>query len=391
GEWTVPKLEKGQFLRVRIARKLGADSWSQAVETVVAGTPTGVKSGAHASDDYKKNGTFSFDEERDEKAPDLSFVRDGVLATQPGGVIHVGRGKKAFRKLRTVPAHGYLPLWRGIEEGDVLVVRLQDGRFAKILYGKKAWYAHHFTWELLGDGGLKFPLAPKFKKQAWDEEKGVLTIEIEGDKLANGRVYKISRGTPSGGLEEIGKTGETTFQDKKAPKRSLLIYSIVVREASGRESAPRQVDLDTFPETWTRGEFKLRVDPGSKQGYSFTQQEVTKNGAGDLVVTSAAGGASSLSFSCPKGCWGPERWAGRRAGRGGGGAAPGFPAYGELADFEFDEVKAKLEKKDYASDERDPGSEVFWVKAGKKSIAQVRISERKYPDVSFDYILIPPE
>jgi len=261
-----PKIEEGEVPPVRIARKLGEDSWSEAVETVVAGTQVGVKSGSFASDDYPAARELSFDEDRDEHAPDLACCgrRRG---TSPGGVLYVGREESSTRS-STGPAHGYQPFHRGIEDGDVLIVRLQDGRFAKLLLPRRPGTRTHFTYELLADGGNASRRA-EFTKQSWDEEKGILTLVIAGENLERGASTRSRRdalGLARAGRRDLrGRPFRTRRRATHAPR--LLI---VVKTASAERSSPRQLETGHVPRGVGRAAIsKLSSNAGSKEGLVF--------------------------------------------------------------------------------------------------------------------------
>jgi hypothetical protein len=386
-EWAVPAI-KGKLLRLRVARALGGGDTGEAVETVVARKLRGVVTGKVDVTDHRTSGTFSFEDSDEDGVADLVLYRNGLAAAAPGGIARAGNGKKAFSALVELPASGYFPEVSALKDGDVLVVRLQDGRYAKLLYQGQAWYQHHFAYELLADGGTVFQVAPRIHKESWDEAKG-LELRIDGKKLPEGSVYQIQRSAPGGEPELAGETAEPSFVDKHAPKKALLTYSVVVKGPSGRVSAPRTLDVDTYPESWTRGKFTL---DGSRcaDGYSFSKQAKVDAASGDVAIESAAGGTSSLRLRCLRGGSITTERGARRRMRKGGADDDGATKFGQLSDFDFDDVSEKCSEKTLQSDDREVGANVFWVK-WKKGVAQVRIVKRGWPEVEFEYVLIPKE
>jgi len=288
---------------------------------------------------------------------EVVFYLYGVYV--PGGwVTKIGTGSAAFEARHRLPAGPFPPVYGRIDEGDVLVVRLADGRYAKLWLDSphgdvRNGMRVHFVF--LPDGRRTL-LAPPAALQAERTEKGP---RVTWQPSTGAVRYRVSvAGQPS------VETADTTVVLSGLPADRVLECAVVAIGADGEVSgAGKQVVLTYGPNVkHGTGTIDAAMRGG---GFDFAGGQAVAH-PGDVAITSAAGGASYLCFA-------------------GAAVAPG----GAFAFGEFPPASSLQFGERVESDDRNAGSERFYVRTADGGIASVRIVQRTYPKVAIEYVWVP--
>lgn len=285
---------------------------------------------------------------------DVVFYLYGVHVPG-GGVVKVGTGRKVFTALHELPAGPFPPTYGRIDDHDVLVVRVADGRYAKLWLEPIAksdlrnGMRVHTVW--LPDG-RRHLLAPPGAATSTHTPRGV---ELRWEAVAEAASYRVTVAE----TKPIECPRPELLLPGLAPER-LYPVRIEAIGADGERSLPSEAVVHTYPGEVRMGRGRLRAQDGS---FDFA---TGKNAAqGDLQITGGAGGAQVLYLA--------------------GQIAPGAAfAFGELPALE----RLSLAET-WTSDESKPGEDHFYVRTRDGGLASVRWRKRGWPESEFEYVWRP--
>jgi hypothetical protein len=277
-----------------------------------------------------------------------------------GGVRKVGTGEKAFRELVSLPDGEYPPVHGRLDSGDVLAVRIGDGRHARI------WLEPSQGDDLREGMRAHFAFLP-------DGRRHLQTPPIRPTATSNGTAVEVRWEKPPGagrfrltipGRPPIETPSDTARVEGLPPKKVLEI-EIVGIATNGEESDPSRVTAHTYGAEARLGTAVLKARAG---GFDFVGGRAAADGERcDLALIGGAGGAQMLRF------------------RAEGGIAPA--AGSEFGDFSSDRPEAA--GKELSSDVRQAGSEHFFVHTVGGGRASVRIVTRGWPETTIEYLWLP--
>ncbi|GEM_PF-4205499 len=307
----------------------------------------------------------------DDVDPDWVPFFWGMRVPPGGGILKLGEGQEAFDEARALPMRGYLPVFDRFDEGDVLAIRLADGRYVKVLIRPETGDVREkavFDYVFLERGGNVEPAGPTGLVGRVEGGHVVLSWEA----CAAAATYEVKE--CDGATERvISSVRETTFV--VAESRSNRWYEFVV-EAKDRHGAGMgacRAKVSTFLPWWTLG--KVDLGWSEQNGFDFARGTDCHE-SGDFWITSSAGGMSSLRLASRTGI-----------------CNRGLPDLEGKREREVLEELDKLEWSDeIETDDRESSSERFAVKTSEGTYAIVRIgAEAKHGrGRTFEYIHLTP-
>ena len=307
---------------------------------------------------YDREGGLSLlHAERATADADVVFYLYGVHVPG-GGVCKVGDGERAFVALHELPAGPFPPVYGRLDDGDVLVVRLADGRYGKLWLESprgdlRDGMRVHFVF--LPDG-RRLLLAPPTECRSEPTPTGPRLSWAAGDGAVGYQVVV-------GGAPPIACKEPSLVLARLAPDRVHEV-EVIALGADGEPSLPTRTVVSTYAANVRIGRGRLQAQDG---GFLFATGEPTAQGAVcDLALVGGAGGAASLHFAAA-------------------GIAPG-------AKFEFGEFPAGAAltfAADWHSDSREQGADRFYVRTADGGLASVRITTRAWPTTEFEYVWRP--
>ncbi len=289
---------------------------------------------------------------------DVVFYLYGVFV--PGGwVTLLGKGRAAFDALHRLPAGPFPPVHGRLNDGEVLAVRLADGRYAKLLLeqtGDHIVQGMRVHCVFLPDGRRTL-LAPPAELKVERTDAGPRVTWQAGAGAARYRVNVAGRAPV--------ETAQTTLVLAGLPADQVLECEVAAIGADGEVSGPgRHVVVTHGPEV-KHGTGSIQAGNGG--GFDFVRGEPVARGVqGDVAIVNSAGGASALTFASA--AIAP-------------GGASAFGAFPPESSLQFG--------KTLQSDVGVAGSERFYVRTADGGIASVRITVRDFPDVAIEYVWMP--
>jgi hypothetical protein len=282
-----------------------------------------------------------------------------------GGVLKVGNGDEdTFEALRELPAGPFPPTYGRLDERDVLVVQLADGRYGKLwlapMRGDDVRSGMRVHFVFLPDGRRTLLPAPRELASSRTAHGTQLTWQAS-DRAASYRVT-IARGVPR-------EVKEPTCVLNDLPPDRMVEVQVAAVAADGEQSAWTRLLVSTHALELRAGRGAVTAQDG---GFVFATGERTAAAAPcDLQLVGGAGGAQSLTFA--------------GAGSAGAGIAPApNTAFGEFAAAERLEFVPQLESRvDRA------GADLFFVRCRDGSLACVHLLRRDWPTTTFEYVWQP--
>lgn len=274
-----------------------------------------------------------------------------------GGVLKVGNGSEGeFDALTALPEGPFPPSYGRLDEFDILVVQLPDGRYGKLWLqpevGDDLRSGMHVHFLFLPDGRRTLLSAPREVAVARTAGGPELTWQAV-DGAASYRIA-VDGGAPR-------ETKELRFVLAGLPAEKLLPVQVAAVTTDGEQSAWVRILVSTHALEVRSGRGSLTAQDG---GFDFATGRRTANGApSDLQLVGGAGGASVLQFAAK------------------GIAAAGPAAFGEFAAAQRLEMEPDLR-----SDAKTPGHDVFFVQCQDGSLACVRLLRRSWPTTTFEYV-----
>ncbi len=281
-----------------------------------------------------------------------------------GGVTRVGSGERAFAALSELPAGPFPPVYGRLDDDDVLVVCLADGRYAKL-------WLQPTTRDLRSGMRVHFAFLP-------DGRRTLLAppVELQAERAAAGTrlTWKASPGAVRYRIQ-IGdrpalETVELAQVVADLPANRVMQASVVAVGADGEVSGAAIATVLTYGPEVRHGFAVLEVYGGGLDfaaGAVVARADVEGGRRVDLAIVNSAGGASSLAF-------------------GGDVAAGSKHGFGELPALAAVSFAQRIE-----TDDRDPGSEHFYVRTAGGGLASVRIVGREFPRVKVEYVWRPQQ
>lgn len=349
--------------RIRIRRILPNGASSLPSSLTLAGTHRKTRRGVVEYPDRWYDQTGGLDLQKGApgvESVDVVFYLYGVHAGGGAGVQKVGSGRERFDALAELPDTGYLPVYGRIDEHDVLAVRLADGRHAKLYLEPmrdndvRDGMRVHFAF--LTGGGRRFLPRPdnaRFERRGnkltltWARASGIKSYRVECVEDPS-----LNR-----------STGQARLELDKLQVQRFYNFRLIAIDGRGEASDPAPLAAHTFGPEYRVG--RVSLSASRMDGYRFQTDEVLPGGGAqaDLQITNSAGGATALGFA-----------AGTGAASTRGAPFGSFPP--ESTPF----------AKDLRTDDRQPRSQVFWVKSDDGGVACVRIRGVKYPLVHLDSV-----
>ncbi|MCU0864899.1 MAG: hypothetical protein MUC36_14005 [Planctomycetes bacterium] len=276
-----------------------------------------------------------------------------------GGVIKLGSGQRDFDALCELPAGPFPPTYGRLDDHDVLVVRLADGRYGKLWLQPatsdlRSGMRAHFVF--LPDGGRTL-LAPPTE----------LAAERDGDG------HRLHWAASAGAVRYRVRLGERWLPDE--PKTTslrlnglerdrVLPCEVVAIADDGEVSAPSRSVVVTYAADVRHGTVAIQAQRG---GVDLALGTAVADGQPcDLKLVGGAGNVNILHF----------------AGTAIAGAGP--IAFGDFA------AAARLTfAEQWSSDDRDIDHERFFVRTADGGLASVRIVRRAWPETLLEYVWLP--
>jgi hypothetical protein len=276
----------------------------------------------------------------------------------PGGGVHkVGNGSaEDFDALTTLPEGPFPPSYGRLDERDILVVQLADGRYAKLwlepLVGDDVRDGMHVHFLFLPDGRRTLLPAPR----GVEVGRTAGGPELSWQAVDGAASYRIA---VDGGVPR--ETKDLRFVLAGLPPERLVAVQVAAATADGEQSAWVRLQVSTHALELRSGRGSLTAQQG---GFDFTTGRRTANGApSDLQLVGGAGGATVLRFGAK------------------GIAAAGTAAFGEFAAAQ----RLELEP-DFSSDAKTPGPRRVLRAVRDGSLACVRLLRRDWPTTTFEYV-----
>lgn len=274
-----------------------------------------------------------------------------------GGVLKHGNGSEEdFEALTTLPEGPFPPSYGRLDDLDILVVQLADGRYGKLwlepTQGDDVRSGMRVHFLFLPDGRRTLLPAPREVAVARTPDGPELTWQaVDG---ATSYRIAVDGGAPR-------ETKNLRFVLAGLPPEKLLPVQVAAVTADGEQSGWVRVQVSTHALEVRSGRGALTAQQG---GFDFaTGMRTAKDAPSDLQLVGGAGGAAVLRFAAK------------------GIAAAGTAAFGEFAAAQRLEMEPDL-----ASDAKKPGHDVFFVQCRDGSLACVRILRRDWPTTTFEYV-----
>lgn len=290
------------------------------------------------------------------EAAEVVFYLYGVHVPG-GGVLKYGNGSEEdFEALTALPEGPFPPTYGRLDEFDILVVQLADGRYAKLwlepLRGKDVRSGMNVHYLLLPDGRRTLLPAP----QGVSATRTAGGPELSWQAVDGAASYRIA---VDGGAPR--QTKDLRFVLAGLPPERLVTVQVAAVTADGEQSAWVRLQVSTHALEVRGGRGALTAQQG---GFDFATGTRTADGAPcDLQLVGGAGGATVLQFTAQ------------------GIAAAGTAAFGEFAAAQRLEMEPDLR-----SDAKTPGHDVFFVRCRDGSLACVRLLNRDWPTTTFEYV-----
>jgi hypothetical protein len=357
----------GAALRVRVTRRLegGGESAPRDIACPVA--PRGIRRtfldlpDTHAHE-YRINLRDGCDDPED---PDWIPYFWGMKTPQGGGIRWLGEGRAAFDAAHLLPESGYARRWEQFRANYVYAIRLRDGRFVKVWVLPQTDVRDGLKAEIvfLEGGGRTIPPGPRNLKATFDGRSVRLTwIPVPGV-----RDYAVLQ-RDGAASKELARVQGAEALLENVETSAILTLAVAGAADGGLATDLSEVCVPTFSEGFRYGTCEL--DAFGSDGFDFsTHESVAPATAGDLWITSSAGGASSLTFRGPSGIE--------------SGIADAFG--------KFDKAETLPTGRDIRSDDRRPDTMSFRVASSEGGFAHVRIRDAHGMRVTLEYVYLPPE
>ena len=360
-------LDAGHVYRIRVARlakngegEPAAISLLAAVAGVERRVVTFQRPSGHEYRINLREGTI------DEDADWIPYFW-GMKTPAGGGIRFLGTGEAAFAAATELPEGGYAPRFDRFDDDWVYAIRLRDGRFAKVWVRPTHDVRDSLTLEivLLKGGGRTILAGPRDVKATWDGKK----VKLSWKAVAEKAEYIVSR-IEEGGRVVVAKCAAPSV-DIAAEANAFLAYSVTAVIDGMETDASDRVEVTTFPSEFKIGRFRIAVHGES---FHFDRMEAAKDEEGDLVITSSAGGASSLEI------------------KGRHGIASGVPGGFGLLAGDSRAAKDGMKAGEIETDDRRPATMSFALATSEGGFAHLRIipSRTSFHDgVTFEYVYRP--
>lgn len=282
-----------------------------------------------------------------------------------GGVLKLGNGgEDTFDALRELPAGPFPPTYGRLDERDVLVVQLADGRYGKLwlepVKGDDVRSGMRVHFVFLPDGRRTLLPAPRELASArtangtqltWRASEGAVSYRVA-----------VARGVPR-------EVEEATCVLNDLPPDRMVEVQVAAVAADGEQSAWVRLVVSTHALELRAGRGAVTAQDG---GFVFATGERTAAGVPcDLQLVGGAGGAQSLTF-------------GSASGGGAGIASAPNAAFGEFAAAERLEFVPQFDSR-----VDRVGADLFFVRCRDGSLACVRLLRRDWPTATFEYVWQP--
>jgi hypothetical protein len=276
-----------------------------------------------------------------------------------GGVLKVGSGQRDFEALSELPAGPFPPTYGRLDDHDVLVVRLADGRYGKL-------WLQPATSDVRSGMRVHFVFLPDGRRTLLAPPAD-LVAERDGDG------HRLAWAAVPGAVRYRVRVGDRAWaEEPKLPTLRLAGLEpdrvheaeVVAIAADGEVSAPARTVVLTHAAGVRHGTVAIQAQRG---GVDFVLGTAVADGQPcDLKLVGGAGGASYLAFE---------------------GAAivgAGSLAFGDFtAGSRLDFTTA------WGSDDRQPDHDRFFVRTADGGLANVRIIRRAWPEPLLEYVWHP--
>jgi hypothetical protein len=273
-----------------------------------------------------------------------------------GGVIKHGSGQRDFEALHELPAGPFPPIYGRLDDHDVLVVRLADGRYGKL-------WLEPTAGDVRSGMRVHFVFLP-------DGRRTLLTPPAELAAERDGNGQRLRWAAVPGAVRYRVRVGERVLPTE--PKEPTLRLSglepdrvieveVVAIAADGEVSAPVRTVVLTYAVGVQHGAATIRAQSG---GVDFALGAAVADGNPcDLKLIGAAGNANSLHF------------------QGLAITGAGSIAFGDFAAA----ARLRFEER-WTSDDRQPDHDGFFVRTADGGLANVRIVRRGWPETLLEYV-----
>lgn len=282
-----------------------------------------------------------------------------------GGVLKVGNGDEdAFDALCELPAGPFPPVYGRLDERDVLVVQLADGRYGKLwlepMRGDDVRSGMRVHFVFLPDGRRSLLPAPRELASARTTKGTQLTWQASEGAVS----YRVAvaRGVPR-------EVKQATCELTDLPPDRMVEVQVAAVAADGEQSAWVRMLVSTHALELRAGRGAVTAQDG---GFVFATGERTAAGVPcDLQLVGGAGGSQSLTFA--------------GGGNNGAGIAPApDSAFGDFT------AAARLEfVPTFESRVDRAGANLFFVRCRDGGIACVRLLRRDWPTTTLEYVWQP--
>lgn len=276
-----------------------------------------------------------------------------------GGVIKHGSGQRDFEALHGLPAGPFPPNYGRLDDDDVLVVRLADGRYGKLWLQPatddlRSGMRVHFVF--LPDGRRTL-LAPPAELSAERDGDGHRLLWMASPGAVRYRVRVGDRALPP-------EPEQPSLRLTGLEPDRVLECEVVAIAADGEVSAPARTVVLTHAAGLRHGTVAIQAQRG---GVDFGLGAAVADGQPcDLKLVGGAGGASVLSFE------------------GAAIAGAGAFAFGDFA------AAARLSfESGWTSDSRQPDHDRCFVRTADGALVSVRIVRRAWPETLLEYVWLP--
>ncbi|HEX5051719.1 MAG TPA: hypothetical protein VFZ65_08110 [Planctomycetota bacterium] len=276
-----------------------------------------------------------------------------------GGVRKVGVGERVFTELCVLPAGPLPPVYGRLDDNDVLVVQLADGRYGKLWLEPargdlRDGMRVHFVFLPDGRRTLLAPpqqitseRTPAGPRLSWAPDPAAVSYRVAGP-----------------GLPAALDCTEPNVVLATLAAEHVHELEVVAVAADGERSLPAHALVSTHTAPVRIGRGSVQAQNG---GFVFATGAAAARGAAcDLALVGGAGGAAVLHF-----------------------AATGIAAAGAFAFGEFPPGDTLTFRTDWHSDSGTPGADTFYVQTADGGLASVRIIKRAWPEPEFEYVWRP--
>ncbi len=304
----------------------------------------------------------------DEADPDWVPFFWGMRVPPGGGILRLGEGQRLFDETTRLPTRGYVPAYHRFDEGDVLAIRLADGRYVKVLIRPEVRDVRDelvLDYVFLAMGGREEPEGPT--RLTGEPQADGLHLSWIGCEGA--ATYKVVEW----GAEQrvVTTVRETSAVIPDTVRNRFYDLAVIASTASGAEMGACHARIGTWYPWWSIGEVEL--DWHTTNGYDFSAG-TSRQGAGDFWITRSAGGMSSLELTAKSGI-----------------CEEGIPEVEGKTEIELLEALDGLAWVDkIQADGRSPANGRFAVKTAAGRYAIVRLGDRTSNGRRFEYVYLLP-